>query len=351
MKKLGSSMSRRQVLRGTAASALAIVAPAISNRALAEDSIVFAGYGGSNQEFQDKAFIKPFEKETGIKVVQTSGIDLARLKAMVTTQNLEWDVMNLAGVYANVADKTGLLDPIDTKIVDTSDMLVKPTASVMPIYSYYAGIAYNPTRVPGGKFPMNWPEFWDVAKFPGKRSMRSEPYETLEMALMADGVSPKNLYPLDVDRAFKMLDKIKPHVLKWGISQDAITLLQRNEVVYSYAFGGRVLAMKSAGVPMEIHRKSTLITPGNFVLPKGSKKRDIAMKFIAFSMRPDRQAEFCELQPGYSPSKRAALPLLSRATQDMQPDVDDPGTIVVDLGYWAEHYDKIALRFKEWMLT
>lgn len=345
-------ISRRQLLR-TAAGSVALAAPALifPNRARAADSLVFVGYGGTTQQLQEQVYVKPFMKETGIQVVSATGVDLARLRAMVTTGNLEWDVVNFAGVAGYSAGNAGLLEPLDYSVIDTSDMLLKPTSSVVPLYSYFAGIAYNPTKTPAGKYPTSYAEFWDVQKFPGKRSLRSDPNEILELALMADGVAPKDLYPLDVDRAFKSLDRIKPHVLKWGNSQDAITLLQRNEVAFSYAFGGRVFAMKSQGVPMDIHKKANVITPGVLTIPKGSKKRDLAMKFIAYWMRPEKQAEYCAVQGGYSPSKRAALPLLTPEARDMQPDVDDPATIVTDLQYWADNYEKIGIRYREWLLT
>lgn len=341
-------VSRRQVLQG--AGALAVAAPFISNRAMAADSIVFCGYGGSNQEFQSRAWIEPFEKETGVKVVQATGIDLARLKAMVSLGNVEWDVVNLSGVYAHTAEAAGLLEPLDLNIVDVSDMLVQPTKGILPTYSYYGGIAYNTSRVPTGKNATNWKDFWDVAQYPGKRSLRFEAYENFEMALLADGVAPKDLYPLDVDRAFKVLDKLKPHVLKWGNSQDAVTLLQRNEVAYSYAYGGRVFSMNDAGVPLEIVRRSNVVSPSSFCATKGTKKRELAMKFLNYCVRADRQAHFCEVGAGYSPTKRGALAQLTPKTLAQQAVVDDPGSFVLDLSYWAANYDKHTIRFKEWML-
>ena len=35
---------------------------------------------------------------------------------------------------------------------------------------------------------------------------------------MADGVAPDKLYPLDVDRAFKKLEEIKPNITVWWTS-------------------------------------------------------------------------------------------------------------------------------------
>ncbi|ODV43375.1 hypothetical protein AWV79_17990 [Cupriavidus sp. UYMMa02A] len=37
----------------------------------------------------------------------------------------------------------------------------------------------------------------------------------LEFALLADGVPKDKLYPIDVQRALKSLDRIKKNVVKW----------------------------------------------------------------------------------------------------------------------------------------
>ena len=57
-------------------------------------------------------------------------------------------------------------------------------------------------------------DFWNTRKWPGKRGMRQGPKLNLEIALMADGVPPGDVYkvlatPAGVDRAFAKLDQVK----------------------------------------------------------------------------------------------------------------------------------------------
>ena len=40
------------------------------------------------------------------------------------------------------------------------------------------------------------------------------------LALLADGVAPSKLFPLDLDRAFHKLDQIKPNVAVWWKTGD-----------------------------------------------------------------------------------------------------------------------------------
>ena len=87
--------------------------------------------------------------------------------------------------------------------------------AIMPKGVYTTVLGYRKDAFPGGKGPQNWVDFWDAKKFPGPRTLRDSPVDNLEFALMADGVAPDKLYPLDIDRAFKKLDAIKPHISVW----------------------------------------------------------------------------------------------------------------------------------------
>src|SRR5258708_16004846 len=79
--------------------------------------VVIASYGGSFQDAQTKAFFEPFAKATGAKVIGTTGTGYAKVKAMVTSGNITWDVVSAdAAAYENEA-KDGLLQPIDYSVV------------------------------------------------------------------------------------------------------------------------------------------------------------------------------------------------------------------------------------------
>src|SRR5262249_53456669 len=85
--------------------------------------------------------------------------------------------------------------------------------------AYSIAMGWNPSKFPNGSPPpKSWSDFWDVKKYPGNRSLKRSPRFTLEIALMADGVAPKDLYKdgkLDVERAYKKLDQLKPNVKIW----------------------------------------------------------------------------------------------------------------------------------------
>src|ERR1035437_10116667 len=232
--------SRRRLLHTDAGAAAAFALPA---SVLAQSrQIVVAEPGGPYSGAYRKAFFDPFEKATGIRVVSVvrEAQPVAQFTAMVETKNYIWDVTTLAlGSDIPILEARGLLEPIGLKAAEFPGMMpgsVRENWLGVDVYSTVIG--YRSDKF-GTNRPQNWADFWDVKKFPGRRGMRSNPLDTLEEALMADGVPIDKLYPLDVDRAFRSLDKIKPQVAWWTSGAQSAQLIQSGEVDMICAWNGR----------------------------------------------------------------------------------------------------------------
>jgi putative spermidine/putrescine transport system substrate-binding protein len=353
---LSGGVTRRDLLKGAGGTALGaglLATPALlaSKRAVAAESLVYVSYGGATQDAEVEAFLKSFEADTGVKVISANGPDIAKLKAQVMTGNAEFDVVDFIGSQAIAADRAGVLEKLDYSVIDKTDMAVPAEAAGFPFYVYGGGIAYDPARHPDGKHPKDWAQFWDVKAFPGRRGLRSRPDENLELALMADGVPAKQLYPLDVDRAFRSLDRIKPYVAKWiAETPQTISLVQSNEIDFVFTYSGRVQAARKQGVSIAYVYEANIVTPGYTCVAKGTRNKVAAMKLTSYFAHPDRQALFCNIL-GYSPVKRAALKLLTPETMAQQPRLDDPKTAVTNITWWADNFIEVNKRFKEWLLT
>lgn len=345
------TLSRRKLL--AAGASLAAVGPyvIVPGKALGAQQIVFVGYGGVNQDVYEKLMCAQFTKDTGVKVIMASGVDLAKLKAQVMTKNVEWDLMTMSSGLAVGAEREGLLEKIDYSVVKYPDSIQPKREATFPFYTYWGGIAYDPKRVPADKVPRTWANFWNVGKFPGRRGLRDRADEMLEIALMADGVEPKKLFPLDIDRAFKSLDRIKPHVTKFiAQTPQTISLVQTNEIDFSYAFAGRVANAQAEGLSMEFASAQPLIISTFIGSPKGTKNRDAAMKLMSYFAMPEMQAEYGNRLPGNGPIARAGIPLLSGKAKAMLPNPDDPQTAYVDMDWWADNFAEATKRFKAWLL-
>jgi putative spermidine/putrescine transport system substrate-binding protein len=344
--------SRRIFLAGAAG---AIAAPTIlrSGPARAEDSLVFVGWGGTAQKLYDEAVLQPIARKLGIKLINAYGPDLAKLKAQVMAGKVEWDIMSLTGAMAVGAERDKLVEPIDYSIVTNAEQLsLTKREACLPWYLYWGGIGYDPKRFAPGKFPTTWPEFWDVKKFPGRRGLRNRPDEILEVALLGDGVAPKDLYPLDVDRAFKSLDRIKSHVAHWiAQTQQTVSLIQSKEIDFNYLYKGRVLSAQAEGVSIDVADEYPLISTTLVAVAKGTRNKTNSMRFLNEMLSPEMQAAFVNNLEGNGVVTKNAGPLVKPEILKSLPDVSSPKVAVNNDDWWADNYLKVAPRFKEWLLT
>lgn len=346
------SLSRRSFVKGglLAGSAL-VAAPYIHTSAKAADPLVLISWGGSYRKAWEEAFLVPFTAETGIEVVVADTPDMAKLKAQVTSGNVEWDVYDCPGAQAMSGIKNGFWEELDTNQISLSGLNVPTNPYAMPYYTYPGVIGWDPKKHPEGKRPLTFADLFNAEKFPGSRGLRTRISETLDIALLGDGVDPAKLYPLDVDRGFAVLERIKPHVKKWiEATPETITLVQRGEIDFSYTYTGRVKQAQADGISIDCSLAQTINAANYAAVPKGSTRKDNAMKLLAFTQRPDRAAAFSELMV-YLPTVEAAIPLLSDKAKRWMPDLSDPQNVVMNDAWWGDNYDELQKRFSEWLLT
>jgi putative spermidine/putrescine transport system substrate-binding protein len=325
-----------------------------STAARAAETVVFAGWGGSIQENQRKIFFAPFEKATGIKVIDVPGVDLAKIKAMVEAKNVEWDVTQPIGMWIPRGEREGLWEELDYRVIQRDGVptdLAQKHAFANSTYGMI--LAYNTKAFPPGKEPQSWADFWNTEKFPGPRGMFDQPRYMLEIALMADGVAPGNLYPIDVDRAFKKLDQIKPKIHVWWKQWPQVpTLLGSGEIVMSLTSNTRITSVKKTeNAPAEINWKQGMMTVDWLAVPKGAKNKANAMKLINFMNKPELQAELARAA-GIGPANAKALDLLSSADRENMPAYHFQKGNMVRFGdaWWAENLSKMEERWNAWKL-
>src|SRR5262249_40093707 len=157
-----------------------ILGPAPVSIAEAE-TVVFAGWGGSIQQGQREVYFESFEKATGIKVIDVAGVSLPKIKAMVETGNIEWDVVQSLGMWLKPGEAAGYWEDLDYKTIDKSgvpDFLVRPHAIGNTMYGMV--MAYNTKGFASGKEPKSWQDYWNGQGFQGRRGMLDAPRYTLE---------------------------------------------------------------------------------------------------------------------------------------------------------------------------
>jgi putative spermidine/putrescine transport system substrate-binding protein len=315
-----------------------------------------AAYGGTAQDAERTAYFEPFEKLSGIKTRDFAGADLNKVKAMVDTGNIEWDVVQLGqSSVKNLMKKGDYFEKIDYDLVDT--------ANIDPVYRYEYSLdmlvwsevmAYR-TDVFNGAVPGGWMDFWDTKKFPGDRALGGAGPSTpeLEFALMAAGVPPDKIYPIDIDKAFASYDKIKSSVVKWWETGAVpVQLLSDREVVLTSVWNGRVAALQAAGVPAAISWDQGLLKRDCWAVPKGSPNRANAMKFIAFSTMAIPQARLSTLIPyGFSNSKAAEYVPAKQLKQLPSSPAIKSKLVPYNYDWWVDNRDTVIGRWNKWILA
>jgi len=333
-----------------------------------EPVLVIGVTGGVYEDVQRAVFFEPFTKATGIKVVTVPNPSIAKVKAMVDARNTDTDLAELTGTDLLILSRRGLLEDLDYSAIPKSTIEgITPKEAIhkngLGMFVWATGIAYNTNKYSKDNHPRTWAEFWDTKKFPGSRTLPTPGWliTAFEMALMADGVPSSKLYPLDIDRAFKSLEKIRPDVIKWyGGAAEAAQLIVDGHADLAGTSIGRMLATKERGGPIDVEYNQGMAKMNYWGIPKGAKHPKNAMKFIAFYEEPQRLGQYANSYPALGPINTKAFPYVQATrlpTLATSPE-NWPKLAWVDESWWATedatgktNFEKVYERWNVWILS
>lgn len=346
------TMNRRNFLATAGiATAAMLAAPSIRTSRAATGELVLVTWGGNYRQGMEDGLVKPFMKETGINVTILDTPDMAKVKAQVMTNNVQWDVFDAPGSMGASGAFNGYWEDLPSGLFDESDLLLPSKKSLVPFFTFAGGIAFDPVKFPDGKHPKTFPDYFNADAFPGRRTLRTRAMETLEIALLGDGVAPADLYPLDVDRAFGVLEKIKPHVAKWvEATPQTVTLLQTGEADFSFTYANRIQASnRDQGVKLGFSFDQNLNGVEYLAVLKNAPNKENAFKFLSFAMKPEYQASCMEAKGG-APISRKAYSLLKPESLEWLPKLDAKNNAYINDEWWSTNLEPLERRFKEWLL-
>ncbi len=346
-----SHLTRRRILQASAAGVFVATAPGIVR---AQSKTLFANtYGGVLEQSWAKAFFTPFTAQTGIPVKTVSPVSFAKLKAQVQTKNYEWNVTALGESEFAEAMHEGLLEKVDLSLVHKDKV---PPGVVLEYgagnYSLGTNICYRKDKFPNGG-PQSWADFWDVKKFPGSRCFYDRSFTCLAFALLADGVPIDKLYPMDLDRAFKKMSEIKPHVkVFWTQGNQSQQLIRDGEVDMIAIWSARAYDLIDTGVPLEVVWNQAENYGAYWCVPKGDPNASVAWQFVDIAIQPKPQADFTTLLP-YGPMNPDAVPLVPPERAKLTPSYPDNAKISFrhDSAWLAPRLGQIRERWTQWLTT
>jgi putative spermidine/putrescine transport system substrate-binding protein len=320
---------------------------------------------GAYGRAQASAQMRPYgaEKNVDVRPALWDG-DLADIAAMVAKRRFKADVIDLELPIAVQACKQELLEKIDPAILPPGADGIPAARDFVPGAigpCWVGGMVYSQVMVFSPKLkraPESLADFFDTKKFPGKRALsRAAPKFNLEMALLADGVAPGDVYntlatPEGLDRAFAKLTALHPI---WAHdSVGALGWLKNGQAVMATALNGDVRAQKDF-TPGTIwdHQLYELDVLG---IPAGDPNKKAALDYIAYATASAPLAGVASWV-AYGPARHsslalvknnpetgaAMLPLLPTAPQNFR------HAFAIDDDWWLAHDAVITPRWREFV--
>jgi putative spermidine/putrescine transport system substrate-binding protein len=358
---------RRRTIKGLMVASIAapmVLTPRKSRAATIK--ITVRDPGGPYVKAMNEAFYKPFNDAMKGDIVVTGVISAheptAMIKSMVESKTYTWDIAGGFSISSTKAllEGPGYLEKLN--IDDDPEVQEIPTRFRMPYMLGYevftCVMAYRtdvfPKKAPA---PVNgWKDLWDVARIPGIRSLRKNPFYTIEQAVMADGVPGNQVYEHlrknGFDPAFKSLDKIKKNVNIWwtGAAQTS-QLLATGEVDLVPTFNGRAQDAIDGGAPVALSWNQALWTYGGMAIIKGGPNVEACRKFVKFCANAERQATLAK-HIAVGPTNPKAFKHIPPARAAVLGT--DPGnfakSIEFDADFWGKEKDRGTDRFNQWIL-
>lgn len=315
--------------------------------------LTYVAYGGDGQKGQAEAWQEPYTKaHPDITFVNTSPTDVAQVKAQVESGNVKWDVIATSPAAATQNCGT-LFEPLTLTGVDQADLVEQTVGKC------YAGnfinatpFAYRTEAFPDpDKAPKTIEDFFDVKKFPGNRGMVTNLQNgILEYPLLADGVKPEDLYPLDVDRSLKKLESIRkvttfaPSV---GALQQAVGAGQVDLFTLS---DSRIKPLIEDGMDITVVWDVTVTSINAFAVPKGSPHLKETEKFLEWVLTPEASANIAE-KHGVAPINKLAKPNLPDAAKKVE--VYGPAntgeTVLQNIDWYADNFNEVNEKLTKWL--
>jgi putative spermidine/putrescine transport system substrate-binding protein len=358
-------VTRRQLLkRGALGGAGLALGPALAacgggggSTAAAEGAkdvtITFASWGGTYQKAQEKAWLDPYMKANPhVKILQDQPADYAKIKAQAESGNVTWDVCDVFDDFG-LESSAKYLETIDLTVVEnaanTVEVVQNTKYRVADCYST-TNLAWRTDKFKDGA-PKNWADFFDLKTYPGKRgAWKWVSGGILEIALIADGVAPDKLYPLDVDRALRKLDTIKKDIVWWSSGSESEQVLADGEAAAAMIWNGRADAIQTQGSPIEYTWEQAMSSPLYLVVPKGTKNKAEAMKFIAYVVAAENNGRISQHIPyssGYSNDK-VEIPA---DRKDKMPAAHLDALWAKDDKWWDANFAMADEKFQGWVAS
>lgn len=349
-------LSRRSALQlgGSAlASAMLPSGAAFAQSQFAGRQVVYATWGGDYERAQVKAYCDSFAADTGANVIVDGPVNSERVRVMLESGAADWQVICANDAMMYSLSQEALLAKVDESIVDLSQVPEEFRFEYgVAIDTGASVLSYSTTAFSGDKVPSTWADMFDLETFPGRRMLSSSPRGMLELALLADGVAPADLYPLDLDRAFAKLDQIKDDTVFYESYSQNQQLIVDGAVAMGPLFSNRAYTVISNGANVGMSWDGNLRNVTPVFVPAAAADLDLCWAFVNNMLAPRNQASVAN-DIAVSPTNPAALEFVRPDLVPWLPALEANSSkgVALSVDYWGANLTEVTSRWQEWLLV
>jgi putative spermidine/putrescine transport system substrate-binding protein len=312
--------------------------------------------GEAMQLGMTEAFLHPFTEVSKIDAVGGSWDGgLETLRSQLKAPDNTWDLILVDADELATGCGEGLFEKLDWSAIGGKDHYQQQGVSECGVGGLVSNLVLAWDRDKFGATP-TWADFWDVAKYPGKRGLAKGVRGNMEIALLADGVAQADIYKTlastdGVDRAFRKLDQLKPYIVWWPTAAEAARILGSGDVLMTSAPSGVIAtASRQDTRSFGIQWNGSLYELLSWTIAKGSPNLRSAQQFLYFTGMPAVEARLLRQsgQLGVAKGVNDSLPPELQAISPTIP-ANTAGALRADAGFWHDNEAKLRQRFDAWL--
>ena len=319
-----------------------------------------AGATGIFNQALQATFVNDFNTKTGmIGTIEQGPCGITKLAGEEAANNVTVD----AYLFCT---------PSDWKVAEQQNLLVKLNPAVIPLdllqpgsydsygyqsFQFAAALVYNTNAYPSSaKQPTTIEDIFNTTAFPGQRCLYNYPqfYGVLESALLASGVAPNQLYPLNVPRALTELHKIRPQTTFFSTAAQGFQLMLTGQCKMGIFPNGSTYdtIRTNPGAPLAVAFGHAIVTAGVMAIPKGTPNLQAAEAFLKWIIEDStgqvnmlKQTSYLSAElksPPSIPSTNLPFALVGKNAAN---------TIAEDDTYYASSINQVLSAFNAWLAS
>jgi putative spermidine/putrescine transport system substrate-binding protein len=279
--------------------------------------------------------------------------EMAKVYSMVKSGDVTYDVIMVEAPELIRGCEDGVFEKMDWNVVKR-DKFINGGTTTCGAGAVLWGVTlfYDPTKVPNG--PDTYAKLWDVKTYPGKRLLRQSPKTTLEIALLADGVAPADVYkvlatPAGQKRAFDKLSEIKPNLMWWKSGTQPVQMIASGDATYAVGFTGRIVRANEGGAKYPLLWKTLLYSVDYWAVVKGSPNAKEGFKMIEWITDTKPLLALADIYAVSPANKEAAAnPALSAKNPGMLSSHVSDG-LFINTEFWVANGEDLEQKFNAWL--